>query len=92
VDKAFEDVGLHRLTPLDVREFLASRRGVVAPGTVAKIHAVLRAALGDAERMDLVARNVAKSVRAPSVPTGERRILTPDEARRFRGRADAAVC
>ena len=74
---------LDRLTPLDVREFLASRRGVVAPGTVAKIHAVLRAALGDAERMDLVARNVAKSVRAPSVPTGERRILTPDEARRF---------
>ncbi len=76
-------IRLDRLTPSDVQAFLARRRESVAAGTVGKIHAVLRAALSDAERMDLVARNVAKSVRVPSGPVSERRVLTPDEAKQF---------
>jgi len=76
-------VRLDRLTPVEVQEFLNRRREVVAAGTVAKIHAVLRAALSDAERMDLVVRNVAKSVRVGATPVGERRVLSAEEARRF---------
>ena len=48
-----------------------------------KIHGVLRVALSDAERLDLVPRNVAKVVRPPSLARQERRSLTPDEARAF---------
>ena len=76
-------IRLDKLTPRDVQSFLASRAELVAPATVVKIHAVLRSALSDAERLDLVARNVAKSVRSPSLATPERRVLTVDEAKRF---------
>jgi integrase len=47
---------------------------------VIKVHAVLRAALSDAERMDLVARNVAKAAKPPSLSRSERRALTSEEA------------
>lgn len=47
---------LDRLTPRDVQAFLASRHETVAPATVVKLHGVLRAALSDAERLDLVPR------------------------------------
>ncbi len=60
-----------------------ARRDQMKPASLAKIHAVLRAALADAERMDLVSRNVAKAVRPPSLAGGERRTLTTDDARRF---------
>lgn len=76
-------IRLDKLSPRDVQSFLASRAELVAPATVVKIHAVLRSALSDAERLDLVARNVAKSVRSPSLAKPERRVLTVDEAKRF---------
>ena len=76
-------IRLDRLTASDVQAFLNRRREMVAVGTVAKIHAVLRAALNDAERMDLVTRNVAKSVRVPLGVAGEHCVLNPDEARRL---------
>jgi len=71
---------LDQLAPRDVQRLLADLSTRVAPGTVAKIHAVLRVALSDAERMDLVERNVAKAVRPPSVPQVERRVLSVQEA------------
>jgi len=42
---------------------------------------VLRVALSDAERMDLVPRNVAKSAKPPGLSRSERRALTPDKAK-----------
>ncbi|WP_200208146.1 hypothetical protein [Micromonospora coerulea] len=45
------------------------------------MHAVLRVALADAERMDLVARNVAKAAKPPALGRAERRALTPGEAK-----------
>lgn len=74
---------LDRLTPRDVQAFLASRHETVAPATVVKLHGVLRAALSDAERLDLVPRNVAKSVRGPSLGRRERDNLSIEEARRL---------
>jgi hypothetical protein len=73
---------LQALTPMQVQrcytELLESGSrsgGPLAPATVHKAHEVLRRALGDAERMGLVSRNVAAAVRPPSVgsQTGVRR-------------------
>ncbi|MDX6299980.1 MAG: hypothetical protein QOF53_1194, partial [Nocardioidaceae bacterium] len=76
-------IRLDKLSPRDVQSFLSSRAELVAPATVVKIHAVLRSALSDAERLDLVARNVAKSVRSPSLAKPERRVLSVIEAKRL---------
>lgn len=72
---------LDRLTPADVQAFIAGLTSRRAPATVVKVHGVLRVALADAERMDLVPRNVAKSVRPPSIPQPDRRFLSVAESR-----------
>jgi integrase len=76
-------VRLDKLTPADVERLLSERRKAVAPATLLKIHAVLRVALADAERRDLIARNVARAVKGPRLATAERRALTVEEARRL---------
>lgn len=76
-------VRLDKLAPLDVERLLAARRDTVSPARLVKIHAVLRAALADAERRDLVPRNVARAVRAPALAEEERRALTVEEGRRL---------
>ena len=74
-------IRVDRLAPRDVQRFLAGRRTTLAPASVLKIHGVLRVALGDAERMGLVTRNVARVVRPARLPRNERPVLTPQEAR-----------
>ncbi|MEW2594494.1 site-specific integrase [Micromonospora aurantiaca] len=74
-------VKLDRLTPRDVQRFLTGRRGKLAPASIIKVHAVLRVALADAERMDLVPRNVAEAAKPPALGRTERRALTPEEAK-----------
>lgn len=73
-------IKLTALTPRDVQLLVSHLRKSVAPASVIKIHGVLRNALADAERMDLVPRNVAKSVRSATLSRTERRVLTPVEA------------
>ena len=85
-------VKLDRLAPADVRHLLAELvRADVGTVTIRKAHGLLRNALGDAERLELVPRNVARSVRPPAPPQRTVRALTPEEARRLlataRGRA-----
>jgi integrase len=74
---------LDKLKPADVHRMLAARRETLSAGTLIKIHGVLRAALADAERMELVSRNVARAVRVPGQATTQRRALTVEEARQF---------
>jgi integrase len=75
---------LIRLSPQQVQVFLNARdKSGRSPRTVAIIRAVLRLALGQAERWGLVSRNVAKLVAAPRVVRREIRPLDPPEARRF---------
>jgi len=78
-------IRLDRLNARDVQRFLTMLRGRLAPATIIKIHGVLRAALSDAERLDLVPRNVAKSAKPPSLGRLERRALTPVEAKSLLG-------
>lgn len=78
-------IKLTALTPRDVQLLVSHLRKSVAPASVIKIHGVLRNALADAERMDLVPRNVAKSVRSATLSRTERRALTPVEASKLLG-------
>ena len=56
----------------------------LAPRTVGYLRGVLRQALGFAERMDLVGRNVARLARPPRVPRRQVSPLTIEQARTFR--------
>lgn len=75
---------LAKLTPQHVQAFLNARvNSGLAPRTVEYIHAVLRSALGQAERWGLVSRNVARLVAPPKVESPEAKPLLPDEAKRL---------
>ncbi len=75
------DVRLHRLTPQHVQSVL-QRLGTkgLSRQTVAHVRAVLRTALSQAQRWDLVARNVAALADPPRVPDRHVDVLTPDDA------------
>ncbi len=80
---------LAKLTPAKVRGWISAKqvevgaRGkVLSSRTVAYFHAVLRKALADAMRDELVGRNVAALVEPPVVRRAPVRPLTADEARK----------
>jgi integrase len=75
---------LARLTPQQVQAFLNAKSAErLAPRSVAYIRAVLRQALGQAERWGMVGRNVARLAEPPRVPRREVRPLSPDQARQL---------
>jgi len=75
---------LARMTPQQVQRYLNARSADgLSPRTVAIIRAVLRQALGQAERWGMVTRNVAKLAEPPRVPRRPVQPLDPDQARRF---------
>ena len=81
---------LQALTPMQVQrcytELLESGSrsgGPLAPATVHKAHEVLRRALGDAERMGLVSRNVAAAVRPPTAGKPELTTWSSEDLRDF---------
>ncbi len=77
-------IALAKLSPGDVQQFLnAKLESGLSPRRVQYLHAVLRRALGMAERWGLVSRNVAKLVDPPRVPRHEIEPLTPEQARRL---------
>jgi integrase len=78
-------VRLVALTPPHVEAMLATVDERLSPKSLRNVHAVLRRALGQAQRAGLVARNVASRefVDAPRVPVEEPRALSADEVRRF---------
>jgi integrase len=78
------EIQLAKLGPADVQAMInAKLASGLRPRTVQYIHAVLRRALGHAERWGLVGRNVAKLVDGPRVVRPEVVPFTPDEARLF---------
>jgi integrase len=86
------NIRLEKLTPADLRTFLRaksaeiSNRGrVLSPRTVQYIHAVLRRALEQARRDELIERNVAALVSSPRVVRKEVEPLTEEEARKLLG-------
>ncbi|GGQ77720.1 tyrosine-type recombinase/integrase [Couchioplanes azureus] len=77
-------VPLDKLTPTMIRRVLTAKTGEgLSATTVRHIHGLVRNVLSDAQREELLHRNPALAVRAPSARTVERRALTVDEARRL---------
>jgi len=75
-------IALDRLGPADVRRVVTVLiQGGTGNVTVRQAHGLLRNALGDAERLELVPCNVARSIRPPAPNRQRRRALTPKEAR-----------
>jgi len=82
---ALGDVPLASLTAQHVQGFLNAKAAAgLAPRTVGYLRGVLRQALGFAERMDLVGRNVARLARPPRAPRRQVNPLTIEQARTFR--------
>jgi integrase len=75
---------LDELRPGHVQAYLnAAAASGLAPRTVAYHRNILRQALGYAERVELVGRNVARLAVPPRIPRREVHPLTPPEARVF---------
>jgi integrase len=90
VDQSVGQVPLQSLTTLQLEKFYADlveaggkRRAGLAPKSVRNTHVVLRKALADAERLGLVARNVASSARAPTARRPEFATWSSDDLRAF---------
>jgi integrase len=82
-------VELKKLKPAHVAEVLAHARAAgLAPKTQKHILTLLRTALRWAVKLDLVVRNVADSIDAPTVPRSDARSLTEDEFRSVLQEAD----
>jgi integrase len=75
---------LNRLSAQDVQGFLNRKLATgLSPRSVQYIHAVLRRALGQAERWGIVARNVARFASPPHVPQANIQPLTPVESKKL---------
>jgi integrase len=75
---------LDKLSPTDVRRLVETKSASGLSGqSVRLMHGLIRNVLADAEREELVYRNVAKLVRPPGVQRAEVRALTVEEARRL---------
>lgn len=77
-------IPLSDLRPLTIEHFYGEllRKGL-APKTVSNTHTVLRKALADAERLELISRNPAANARPPSVPHREVEVWTAAQLREF---------
>jgi len=81
---AFGRVQLAKLTPQQVQKLINQKLADgLSPRRVQYIHAVLRRALRQAEKWELVGRNVARLVNAPKVTQPEIEPFDPYEARTF---------
>jgi integrase len=81
---ALGHIRLNKLTPTDVRYLVEQKtESGLSAQSVRLMHALIRNSLADAEREDLVHRNVAKLVRPPSARREEVRVLTVEDARRL---------
>ena len=82
LDPAIGDIKLVKLTASDLDKLYASltKRGNKAT-TVRRVHALISAALHQAERWDLVDKNIARRATPPKVQVAQIEVPTPDEIR-----------
>jgi integrase len=87
----FGDVLLRELKPDDVRRWQSAllckprrfREGALSPTTVRYCHRLLRRALQDALRWELIERNPCDAVVAPRRADTEMQVWSPEQSRRF---------
>lgn len=79
---ALGHVPLSRLSPQQIQAlYTAKLADGLAPGTVARIHAVLSRAFSEAARIGIVQRNVVALVKPPRPTHQEMQVLTSEQAR-----------
>jgi len=84
VKPALGRVRLRNLSAMHLQRLYHDKLDVgLSPATVQKIHHVIHKAFTQAVRWDLIARDPADAVKAPSPATEEIRPLSTDEARRL---------
>ncbi|MGI8651114.1 MAG: site-specific integrase [Rubrobacter sp.] len=84
VKPALGRVKLSNLNAMHLQSFYRNRLDSGLSGsTVQKIHHIVHKALSQAERWNLIPRNPADGVKAPTPSSKEMRPLSADEARRF---------
>jgi integrase len=77
-------VKLARLTQQQLESLYAAKlKEGLSPSTVARVHAVLHKALADAERLELIQRNVSSLVRAPRAVRRHMSTFTPEQVQIF---------
>lgn len=79
------DVPLRELAPIHVERVITTLEPTMSAKTLRNAHSVLRRALGQAVRMDLLTRNVASGqyIETPKVPEQDPRALTVAETDRL---------
>lgn len=81
---------LHRLSPADIQSLIAKLQARdLSPRTIRYAHTVLRNALGQAVKWELIPRNPAEHVDLPKKAHREMRAMTHEEAQRFLAAARA---
>lgn len=84
INPALGNKKLQKLTPAHIQGLYAETLDRdLSPGTVRRIYAVLRKALGQAQRWRLVSYNVAAEVSPPKYRAREMDVLSGEEVRRF---------
>jgi integrase len=84
VKPALGRVKLRNLSAMHLQRLYRDKLdAALSPATVQKVHHVIHKALSQAVRWDLIARNPADAVQAPTPSTEEMRPLSADEARRL---------
>jgi integrase len=79
-------IKLTKLTAQHIQGLYAAKLNAgQSTATVRYMHVTLRRALSEAERLDLVPRNVARLVKPPRKERPEMHVLDADQARRFLG-------
>lgn len=78
-------IPLAKLTPQDVQRFLSGKvqEGKLKPISVGYLHRILRSALTQAVKWELVRRNVAALVEPPRVEKVDRQVLDVEQAKAF---------
>jgi integrase len=77
------DTPLSALSPLALRQVLASWHDTVSPALLSQRYRALRACLEEAWRLELIPENPLKRVPAPRVPRQVRSIWSPEQASRY---------
>jgi integrase len=72
---------LGSIAPADVQRLVADLGTRLAPATVRRYYAVLRAILTAAVEADLIGRTPCRGIHLPAIERRERHVLTPDEVR-----------
>ena len=71
---------LAKLSALQLQQLYSAKLAEgQAPASVARLHAVIRRALNEAMRLDLISRNPATLVTAPRAQRTEQQVLTPEQ-------------